>query len=439
MANVLLVDDDANFAAAMRGILGTEGHEVDTAASLSEARERLAAARYDVQIVDITLPDGNGLDLVDERGPRTVIITGHPSVETAISAVRGGQVIDYLVKPLDKTELVRAIEASGDSGKGNGESEATDDMVGDSTAMRSLRTTIGRYGPTDITVLITGESGTGKDLVARALHRARGGKGRFVAVNCGAIPADLIASELFGHEKGSFTGAAAKRQGIFERAAGGTVFLDEVGELPHEQQVALLRVLESRRLTRVGGERDIHVDVRVVAATNSNLEEAVAAGEFRKDLYYRLMILPIGVPPLRDRLADLEALSRHFLREFAAEYGTPAEIDDQLLEQMRAYAWPGNIRELRHVLLRAAIPFVGADKVSELPPDFGKSIEGRCGSGELYVGMSISDAERQLIEKTLAHFDGHRKRTAKALGISLKTLYNRLSEYQQENGNGATS
>lgn len=432
MPNVLLVDDDTGFTDATRAILSAEGLDVVTAASVAEARGHLASANFDIQFVDLALPDGSGLELIESGSPHTIIITGHPSVESAIRAVRG-RVADYLVKPLDKSDLISAISSVvGSQGKDSA-SRAPAGMVGESPQMRAMYEEIQRFGPTRETVLVTGESGTGKDLVARALHEAGSPDKQFVAVNCGAIPTELIASELFGHEKGSFTGATAQHQGIFERAGSGTVFLDEVGELPPDQQVALLRVLENRVLRRVGGDRDIKVDARIIAATNADVEKAVSDGEFREDLYYRLMVLPIRVPPLCERQGDVPVLVQHFLKQVADEHGTPDECTPEVAAALERHTWPGNVRELKHTVLRSALMCLGKESIDALPPDFERPPSWQSGNG-LSVGMSIREVERELIKKTLEHYDGNKKQAAEALGVSLKTLYNRLNDYEAEDG-----
>lgn len=435
MARILLVDDDTDFTSATQALLASEGYEVDVAATLEEARLSLARQKPDVLFVDLALPDGSGLELIEADGPRAVVITGHPSVESAIKAVRG-QVVDYLVKPLDKAQMVASIEAAAGPGGHSKRKTATGkgssrSIVGESEQVKELLKTIAEFGPTDATVLITGESGTGKDLVARALHDVRNSDEQFVAVNCGAIPKELIGSELFGHEKGSFTGAATKRAGIFERAKKGTVFLDEVGELPQEQQVALLRVLESSVINRVGGETDVTVSARVVAATNRNLEKAVGDGSFREDLFFRLMVLPIHVPPLRERKGDVELLAQYFLEQYAGEHGAPTEFAPEVRAKLNAYHWPGNVRELKHVVLRAAILNRGKENIKDLPDNFDRPPSWSNDADSLRPGMSIRDVEKKLIEKTLQHFDHNKKLTAEALGISLKTLYNRLAEYEE--------
>jgi DNA-binding NtrC family response regulator len=436
MARILLVDDDSNFTDATRLLLKAESHSVETAATVKDARRLINAEKFDLMFVDLALPDGSGLELINGGSPKAVIITGHPSVETAIKAVRG-PVIDYLVKPLDKAQLLNSIdEAESDlpakrSGPVEFSRPAT--MVGESSAMKKVLKAIAEYGPTDVTVLISGESGTGKDLVAKALHVARNKDERFVPVNCGAIPRELIASELFGHEKGSFTGAATKRIGIFERAKGGTVFLDEVGELPLDQQVALLRVLETNAITRVGGEQEVPVSARIIAASNKDLEKAVRKGDFREDLYFRLMVLPIHVPPLRERKDDIERLANYFLEQYASEHGAPTTFSPEIIEKLNRYNWPGNVRELKHAILRATIMNRGREKIDELPSDFDRPPSWSSDPDSLRPGMSIRDVEKKLIQKTLQHFDGNKKSTAEALGISLKTLYNRLCEYDETN------
>lgn len=434
MARILLVDDDSDFSSAMQGLLEAEGHRVDTAASAADAKTLLAQNPYGLLFVDLSLPDGSGLELIHKDGPRAVIITGHPSVKSAIRAVRG-PVIDYLVKPLDKKQLLACIEVAEGGGEharnSKGQSDALH-IVGESKAMRKVLGQVSDYGPTDEPVLILGESGTGKDLIARQIHEMRQSGGPFVPLNCGAIPRELIASELFGHEKGSFTGATGKRKGVFERAGKGTVFLDEVGELPPDHQVALLRVLENRTIVPVGGEQEVPISAKVVAATNKKLEKQVSAGEFREDLFFRLMVLPIEIPPLRERDGDIELLARHFLSEYAETHDAPEEMDAEILKALKRYHWPGNVRELKHAMLRMAILNRGRDTIENLPDSFERPMELNADQSEFHPGMSIKQVERSLIEKTLDHFDGNKTQTAEALGISLKTLYNRLSEYGHE-------
>lgn len=434
MARILLVDDDSNFSSAMQTLLNAEGHSVQTADSAEGAKASLARNAFEYLFVDLSLPDGSGLELIRPNGPKAVIITGHPSVSTAIRAVRG-PVIDYLVKPVDKDQLLACIEPSEGSGKRAGRrstSPVETNIVGESAAMKTLLADIADFGPTSEPVLILGESGTGKDLIARRIHELRDSSGPFVPVNCGAIPRELIASELFGHEKGSFTGAAGQRKGVFERANQGTVFLDEVGELPPDHQVALLRVLENRSIVRVGGDAEIGIDTKIVAATNRDLEKRVKEGKFREDLFFRLMVLPIKVPPLRERGDDVEVLARHFLSEFAKTHDSPEELSPEVLKMLKQYHWPGNVRELKHTMLRMAILNRGKDKIERLPESFDRPINLSADDSQFHPGMSIKEVERTLIEKTLEHYGGNKTQTAEALGISVKTLYNRLSEYGHE-------
>ena len=437
MANILFVDDDPDFIAAVRPLLRNEGHTVEVAGSCEDARTLLDRQRFDLLFADLLLPDGSGIQLASDDGPRTIIITGHPSVESAVRAVRG-PVVDYIVKPVDRAQLLAGIKRglSKESGgrddahtEPNDTGNAADAIIGESRVVKALRRRIVEYGATDITVLVTGESGTGKELVARALHDARNPGQPFVALNCGAIPQELVASELFGHEKGSFTGANALHRGAFERAGSGTVFLDEIGELPLPQQVVLLRVLETKKVQRIGAEREIEVSSRVIAATNQDLAQAVGEGKFREDLFFRINVLNITVPPLRERAGDVALLARHFLSQFAGEYGTPEEISAECLARLEAYQWPGNVRELKHTILRTAMLNRGETVVSTVPDDFEKPPVWSNHADDLAPGTSIRDVERRLIEKTLDHFGGNKKLTADALGVSLKTLYNRLRDY----------
>ena len=318
-------------------------------------------------------------------------------------------------------------------------------MLGNAAPMRRLYHLIARVAPTTATVLLVGESGTGKELAARAIHsRSRRRSHRFVAVNCGAIPENLIESELFGHEKGAFTGAGRTRKGVFERACGGTLFLDEITEMPLPLQVRLLRVLETGCVTRVGGEEEVPVDVRVIAATNRDPADAVADKHLRKDLLYRLSVFPIHLPPLRHREEDIELLAQHFLAQHNRDEQCQKYLTPETIARLRSHAWPGNVRQLRNVVLRAFIMADDAIEPRHLPSTLiGETAEAdgvsaathaadEASDGTLTVtpGTPIADVERRLIQVTLDHFDGDKKRTSQTLGISLKTLYNRLNAYQ---------
>ena len=444
MARVLLVDDNKSFAQVTSELIEAHGYEVCRAETLAAARRALDTQSPDLMMVDLMLPDGNGLELLDHVGPgnrpEIVIITGNPSVETAVRAVKA-PVMDYLVKPFGTAELKRCLDRIGQPARGRRNGKGTPGpelhlgyLVGDSPPMQKLYDTVRRIAPLDATVLIHGASGTGKELVAQAIHKSSGRSGPFVPVNCGAIPESLISSELFGHERGSFTGAQKRHAGYFERAARGTLFLDEVTELPAGLQAHFLRVLETGVLTRVGGSKEIELDVRIVAATNRDPEAAVAAGEFREDLFYRLMMFPIALPPLSSRAGDIPALARHFLTQMNRKYGTDKALEPKAYDRLQAHPWPGNVRELQHVVQRAFI--LSGDTISEeqialsLDAGLGKA-RGRL---DFEVGLSIKDVERRLILSTLEHFNGDKSLAAETLGISLKTLYNRLEQYNGEIG-----
>jgi DNA-binding NtrC family response regulator len=440
----LIIDDDENFRTSLDLLVQREGFATRTAGSLAEARQQLAGGTPDVFLLDLTLPDGDGLAWVREEpaavGAETIVITGSTSVDSAVDALRGGA-LDYLVKPIDRARLrtalmnvsrTRALKQEVGSLRG----ELRDlgrfgRMVGRSKPMLEVYDLIARVGPTDATVLITGESGTGKELVAETIHRCSARKEAvLLPVNCGAVSPNLIESELFGHERGSFTGADRQRKGYFERCNGGTLFLDEVTEMPHELQVKLLRVLETGTVVRVGGTEPIKIDVRVIGATNRNPEEAVRSGKLREDLYYRLNVFPIALPPLRNRPGDIELLAEAFLDELNREAGTSKTWGRSALERLRRSAWTGNVRELRNVVHRAYI--LGSDEISAevlpLPPE--APIE-RAGGPvlEVTVGSSIEAMEQRLILATLELTGGDKKKSAEILGISLKTLYNRLNVY----------
>ncbi|MCB1746308.1 MAG: sigma-54-dependent Fis family transcriptional regulator [Gammaproteobacteria bacterium] len=437
MPSALVVDDDTTFRQALQDYLRDHGYDVREAQDCAGALDALRDAAPDLLLVDLVLPDGSGLGVVEglaaDAATRVLVVTGHPSVETAVAAVRA-RVDEYLVKPVGLDDLRGALarleQASGAGGAAAARDGAAAGLVlGSSAAMAELDERISRVAPMDATVLIQGESGTGKERVAVAVHERSGRAGAFVAVNCGAIPENLIASELFGHEKGAFTGAERRRPGLFERAAGGTVFLDEITEMPPEQQVNLLRVLETASLTRVGGTQELPVDVRVVAATNRNPDDAVAEGALREDLYYRLMVYPLRVPPLRERPEDIAALAQHFLDAQNAAYGTAKTLTEAALARLTAHTWPGNVRELKHTIQRM---YINADDTLDeacVPDDLEGAPPWDRHSLKLTVGTPIAEAERRLVLSTLEHFNGDKKRAAQTLGVSLKTIYNRLQAW----------
>jgi DNA-binding NtrC family response regulator len=384
------------------------------------------------------LPELEGLP----ESPGVILVTGQASVETAVEALRRG-VVDYLTKPIDFARikmalgnLTRTRDLTSQIGSLRGELRSLGRfglMVGASPAMQRVYDLLTRVGRKDATVLLVGETGTGKEIAAQTIHRlSRRHNEPFVAVNCGAVSATLIESELFGHERGSFTGADRMHRGVFEQAHRGTLFLDEVSEMPAELQVRLLRVLETGTLTRVGGTDTLKVDVRVIAASNRRPEEAVAAGKLREDLLYRLNVFPVTLPPLRERGDDVELLANHFLGELNHEEGVEKRLTAPALVRLRSHSWPGNVRELRNVVHRAFIISDGSIGADALPlqaaavPGVGEVEAGRL---LFRPGTRIAEVERALIVATLEHFEQDKKKTAEALGISLKTLYNRLNEY----------
>ena len=440
MPHALIVDDDLSFQLAFAEVVQREGYTIATAPSLREAREELAKNPPHVLFLDLNLPDGSGIDLLEdlEGHPETVLITGQASVQTAVEALRRG-VSDYLTKPVDfaRVKMVlgnvaRTRELKEEIGSLRGELRKLGrfgPLIGASPLMQKVYDLVGRVARTDATVLITGETGTGKEMVAQTIHLlSRRSRAAFLPLNCGAVSANLIESELFGHERGSFTGADRVHKGFFERADGGTLFLDEVTETPVELQVKLLRVLETASVTRVGGTEAINVDVRVVAATNRQPEEAVAAGKLREDLLYRLNVFPIHLPTLWDRREDIDLLAEHFLGLLNKEEGTSKEFTRAALERLRTHRWPGNVRELRNVVQRAFILAEQDVGLDALPLGVHEPAEGS--SLQMRVGTSVAEMERRLILATLEHFDGNKKKAAEILKIGLKTLYNRINQYR---------
>ena len=439
---VLIVDDDLTFQLSLAEVVGGEGFTPVTATTLADARHQLTEGAPEAVLVDLHLPDGSGMDLLEDLAgngpPDVILITGQATLETAVEALRRGAA-DYLTKPVDlarvKTVLAnlsRTRELKREIGSLRGELRRLGrfgSLIGGTPAMQAVFDLLSKIARTEATVLVLGETGTGKDVVAQTIHSmSRRSKEPFVPVNCGAVSPTLIESELFGHERGSFTGADKSHRGFFERAHRGTLFLDEIAEMPLDLQVKLLRVLETGSLSRVGGTETRDVDVRVVAATNRRPEEAVATGKLREDLLYRLNVLPVLIPPLRERREDIELLAQHFLDLQNQEGDTSKRFQDAALRRLRAHSWPGNVRELKNVVQRAYILAEGDIGLDSLP--LGVTEETPAGTGlVMKVGTSISEAERRLVLATLEHFEGDKRKTAAVLQISLKTLYNRLNVY----------
>ncbi|MGM9512879.1 sigma-54-dependent transcriptional regulator [Roseateles sp. DB2] len=531
MAHALIVDDDGDSVESLQALIAAEQFTVSVASSLRDARRHIALQQPDLILLDLELPDGNGMELFTDpqlvANSEVVLITGHASLETSIQALRLGAA-DYLVKPINLRHLQGVLSRVtrpavlqaevADLNAHLAEDGNFGHLWGRAPAMLPVYEQISRVAGTGVSVFILGESGTGKELVAQTVHDlSRRRKKPFLAVNCGAISPNLIESEIFGHEKGAFTGADHQHQGFFERASGGTLFLDELTEMPLELQVKLLRVLETGRYMRVGSTQTLEADVRVIAASNRPLIQAVEAGKLREDLLYRLNVFPIELPPLRDRLSDVPLLASHFLRAIAAKEGQFKQFSTAAMDRLCRYRWPGNVRELRNAVQRAYVMASGEliteqwlpapdlppapDKsqdmlacltVQEPPPPLQGALAafsasragdgavagvssvqaaygslgnpgkaggagGQGGPGTLGssgatgllapipslpgapaaapdvllvpIGCSMAEIERRFILATLAHYKQHKERTAAVLGISLKTLYNRLKEY----------
>ena len=450
MPHALVVDDEPDSAETTAMLISSEGFTVATAGSLRDARRQIALQEPDIVLLDLKLPDGNGMELLQDLKalPNTevVLVTGHASLETSIQALRLGAA-DYLVKPMSLTQLKgilsRVMKPAALKAEAKHMLETLDtdghfgQLWGRSAVMRTVYRQIERVAETSVTVFITGESGTGKEVVARTVHDlSRRRTKPFLAVNCGAISPHLIESEIFGHEKGSFTGADRQHQGFFERASGGTLFLDEITEMPLDLQVKLLRVLESGTFMRVGSTQVLETDVRMVAATNRNPMQAVASGKLREDLLYRLNVFPIHLPALRERGEDVPLIAAHFLDQISKREGNVKRFSSDAMAQLSRHPWPGNVRELRNVVYRAYVMATesiihdpclpGAEAVTRPPAPASSD-----GAPVIVVriGTPLAEIDRQVTLATLDHLGRHKERTAATLGISLKTLYNRLKEY----------
>ncbi|KQM91940.1 MULTISPECIES: nitrogen regulation protein NR(I) [unclassified Sphingomonas] len=461
MSTVLVVDDDAAIRTVVAQALRRSGYDVTVADSLGQLERALAVAIPDVLITDVVLPDGDGIDHVRnvaERHPTLpiIVLSAQNTLTTAVRAAEVGA-YEYLPKPFDLDVLSRAV--TGALARGGvlsddriGDEDRALPLIGRSAAMQDVYRVIARVISNDLTVLISGESGTGKELVARAIHDlGQRSAAPFIAINMAAIPRELIEAELFGHERGAFTGAATRNAGRFEQATGGTLFLDEIGDMPMEAQTRLLRVLQSGEFTSVGGARTIRVDVRILAATNRDLAAQVAAGHFREDLFYRLNVVPVTLPPLRERRQDVALLARHFL-DHAAIQGLPRrQLAGDAITVLGAYDWPGNVRELENLMRRLAVlardEIIGADAIhamlgARMPTstatdlDIAGAVKALIGrierenpaaldDGSLYDRV-IGEVERPLIELMLARHGQNQLRAARAMGINRNTLRKRL-------------
>ncbi|HET9484693.1 MAG TPA: sigma-54 dependent transcriptional regulator [Xanthomonadales bacterium] len=441
MSHVLIVDDDQGFCRATTEFIRLKGANVETASSLAEARLQAERNTFRMSLIDLGLPDGSGFELIESGDPRfgnAVVMTGSHSVQSAIRALHApAPVQDYLLKPFRFDALDALLERClGDVTRPDSALQSCGALLGNAPAMLCVYEQIRRVAPADASVLIVGESGCGKELAARAIHDLSGRGGEFVAVNCGAVHPELLASQLFGHERGSFTGAVRSHQGYFERAAGGTLFLDEITEMPPNLQVHLLRVLETRSFTRLGGTSERTIDVRVIAATNRDPHAAIASGALREDLFYRLNDFPLDMPALRERVTDIVPLAGIFLHRLNERGGVAKRFSPETAAALRAYPWPGNVRELRNVVSRA---WLLADDVLHAAPLLKpRTARGERRNGVTFeVGTTFEDVERRMLMMTLEHFGGDKVEAARALGVTVKTIYNRLARYQGDEPSGA--
>ena len=455
MADVLVVDDEPSIREFLEILLGRHGHDVRLSRDAHDAIARLAERPADLVLTDLRLPNGSGMDVLahvskHHPGTQVIMMTAFATTENAVEAMKLGA-YDYVLKPFKVDELTvviaRALErqqlkTENVKLKAALDARAGSRIIGSSLAMKEVFSLIDKVAPTRTTVLLTGESGTGKELIARAIH-SRGPRATepFVPINCGAIPETLIESELFGHMKGSFTGAHGDKQGLFETAGAGTVFLDEIGELPLSMQVKLLRVLQERKVRRVGGSKDLPVECRVVAATNRNLEEEVAASRFREDLYFRLNVIQVRLPSLRERRPDIPLLAEAFIAKFAEEQNSPVgRISDEAMRRLVAHDWPGNVRELENVIERgvtlasgdaldvdALPPALRAAEPGPLPALAVPSLEELPDEG-IDLESTLDTIERRLLTLALERTGGKKKKAAALLGLSFRSFRYRLAK-----------
>ena len=445
MARILIIDDEVNIRTALARLLERQGHTSMTAAGGRDGLQELERNAAELVVLDLRMPEMGGIELlrqIKKRWPETevVVMTAFGSVETAVEAMKAGA-YDYLTKPIDKDRFPLLVEKAVEHHQLASENRQLrrrlteggtfEKMVGQSDAMRRVFDLIDLVARSDATVLLAGESGTGKELVARAIHRrSRRVAGPFIGINCGALPESIFESEMFGYEKGAFTGAVASKPGRFELADGGTLFLDEIGELSPKNQVDFLRVLETMEFRRLGGTKLIRVSVRVIAATNRDLKQEVSEGRFRDDLYYRLHVVPIEVPPLRSRREDIPLLIQDSLIELtAAQQLPPKEFTPEALRLLIEYAWPGNVRELKNVLARLMITVREVVITPEHLPVEIRTGEHRGVNVAVPSGLTLREVERRVIERTLAEITHNRDKAAKVLGISRRALQYKLRSY----------
>jgi len=444
-AHILVVDDEINIRGALVTMLEKKGHQVRGVATAEEGLAQLEAVPAELVITDLRMPGIGGMEFLCRlKGtwPDTevVVMTAYGSIDTAVEAMRYGA-YDYLTKPIDRARFPIVVDKALERHALTTENKQLrdrletrtrfDQMIGESEPMQRVYNLVDMVADSAVTVLLTGESGTGKEVVARAIHhKSTRANGPFVTLNCGALPENLFESELFGYEKGAFTGAMTTKAGRFELADGGTLLLDEVGELSLKSQVDFLRVLETKEFRRLGGTKLITVDARIIAATNRNLEEAVKQGDFREDLYYRLNVVPIHLPPLRERGDDIPLLAESFLSEFTTQHRRePKDISRDAMRLLRLYAWPGNIRQLRNLMERLVITVRDSGIQPEHLPEEIQASKEDARTMVVALGSSLKDIERESIRRTLAEVTNHREKAAKLLGISLRALQYKIKEY----------
>jgi DNA-binding NtrC family response regulator len=446
LPRVLIADDERHIAEGLQMLLTEEGYDVDTATDGRKAWDKVSKGEFGLVLADLKMPKMDGLELfaqMREAGVESeiIIITGKGTVASAVEAMRHGA-YDYLTKPLDLERLKALIPKALDKYQvktANRELQKRlesmsryGDMLGQSEVMLRIYNIIEAVAPSSASVLIVGESGTGKELVARALHnKSSRGKGPFVALNCGAFPREILENELFGHEKGAFTGAINEKPGAFEQADGGTLFLDEVAEMEPDIQVKFLRALEQRAFRRLGGKKEVQVDIRVVAATNKNVEEALRDGKLREDLYHRLAVIPVYLPPLRERNGDVRLLAEEFLLRFAKEQGKEITgFSDGASEYIETYRWPGNVRELKNSVERAVI--LAKQEMIQVADLLPRHLAFDETEVHIPIGTSLEETERQLTLKTFAFTAGDHRKTARILGVTPKVLKEKLQQFMTE-------
>lgn len=444
-ARLLLVEDEVNMVRTLAKILERRGYAVDAAGTGEEALQRLMAAAYDLVITDLNMPVMDGMQLLREikerqLNPAIIVLTGHGSIQSAVEAMRLGAG-DYLIKPCHPEELLLVVSRLLEFRQLRREvsrlrrqvlqSERFGEIIGRSPAMQAIYQIIDAVSHNKSNVLLSGENGTGKELVARTIHQKGPLASKpFLAINCGALSETLLESQLFGHRKGAFTGAIDDHEGVFQAADGGTLFLDEISEIPLPLQVKFLRAIQEKEVTPLGSTRPVRVDVRLIAATNRNVEEAVHNGTFRTDLFYRLNVVPIHLPPLRERAEDIPLLVEHFIQEFSRIYGVePKRVTPEAMQRICEYVWPGNIRELQNAIERAfALSSEPEITLKDLPPAVLRT-EDRAGSEDPDVCLPLAEAERRSIAAALKRSGGNKNEAARLLGIDRQRLYRKIEKY----------